>query len=173
MLHPTDAALPRSLARERLYADVVPSLGWGPDVVEQLLRHRPPMRLVDGIDAIDLDQRRIRGHRTVDATDPVLAGHFPGEPVYPGVLQLEMIGQIGLCLAPFLVSGRVALPASPVDARVIRVHHAAFFEAVRPEDRLSLEAQVVEDSPLTAVIAGQVCRGAAICSTCILEVYLV
>ena len=69
----------------------------GPEL-DELIPHRPPFRLVDGVSAVDLAGFRIRGHRTFRADDLGFDGHFPQDPVYPGVLQLELLGQLGLCL---------------------------------------------------------------------------
>jgi 3-hydroxymyristoyl/3-hydroxydecanoyl-(acyl carrier protein) dehydratase len=133
------------------------------------------MRLVDGIVAFDRDNARVLGRARTRPEDPVFAGHFPGNPVYPGVLHLEMIGQIGLCLAWLMENGpwTPASKAPPVDARVVRVHHAAFLDAVRPGEDLLLVGERVVDDPLCGVIAGQVRRGDTVCSTCVLEVYFV
>src|SRR5688572_11438990 len=70
----------------------------GRSAVEALLPHREPFLFVDRITALDRRTPRIRARRFIPADDGVFAGHFPGNPVYPGVLQLEMIGQAGLCL---------------------------------------------------------------------------
>ena len=168
-------ALARRLRKAPLAAEGGVRGPWGTEAVEMMLPHRDPMRLVDGVDAFDPAGNWIVGHRFVRPDDPVFAGHFPTFPVYPGVLHLEMIGQIGLCLG-WLVQNGAPEPtkqAPPVDARVVRVHHAAFFEAVRPGDRVTIAGERVVDDPLCGVIAGQVRRGDVICSTCVLEVYFV
>jgi len=169
-------ALTRRLRRKPVFPEHgAHAVSLGTEAVELMLPHRDPMRLVDGIDAFDPDAALVLGHRVVAEDDPIFAGHFPDFPVYPGVLQLEMIGQIGLCLAWLLEHGVPGPDASapPVDARVVRVHHASFLGAVSPGDRLELAGERVVDDPLCGVIAGQVRRGDAICSTCVLEVYFV
>ena len=145
----------------------------GPSAVERLIPHRPPFRLIDSIDRIDIGARTIRGSRRLQEDDPVFAGHFPGAPVYPGVLQVETMGQLGLCLAG-LLGGDGASNGSPQpQVRAIRIHHALFIETLAPGDRLAVTAGLVEDNGLTAVCAGQIFRGERLCSCAIQEVCFV
>jgi hypothetical protein len=56
--------------------------------IKRLIPHRDPFLLVDTISAIDFDQRALEGKRRISPEDPVFAGHFPGWPIYPGMLLL-------------------------------------------------------------------------------------
>jgi 3-hydroxymyristoyl/3-hydroxydecanoyl-(acyl carrier protein) dehydratase len=137
--------------------------------LHRLLPHRQPFLLIDEVTAVDRDARTIAGTRRIRGDDPVLAGHFPGDPVYPGVLLVEAMGQLGLCLAHFL--GEAG--AAPPGVRVVRILHALFLEAVRPGDRLTLFAAWLEDDGLTASAAGQVYKGETLCALAVQEVYFV
>lgn len=154
--------------------DTVP-VDHGRAAVERILPHRAPFLLVDGVTGVDLAARRVFGRRHVDARDPVFDGHFPGDPVYPGVLLLEAIGQLGLCLAHFVTRETTAVAEGdePTAVRALRVHHAVFCAAVRPGDELTLGAELVEHDGFTGVVAGQVCRGAEVCAVGVMEVYFV
>jgi 3-hydroxymyristoyl/3-hydroxydecanoyl-(acyl carrier protein) dehydratase len=174
MSHVDPQTIERALRREQLFTDsAAHRVAWGPDVVERLIPHRPPMRLVDGIDAVDLAGLHIEAHHLATTTAPWMHGHFPGDPMLPGVLQAEMIGQAGLCLWSLAEAGvvdpTIEGPESP--ARVIRIHGASYLAPIQPGDRVRIAAtQVVRDA-IAGIVAGQVSVAGRICSTCVLEVY--
>lgn len=149
--------------------------------IERLLPHRDPFLFVDRITAVDLDQRAIRGTRRINPSDPIFVGHFPGAPIYPGVLQLETMGQLGICLAAFLARGEVSAPPGtrPMDVRALHIHAATFQSEVLPGDELTVLATAIESDDFGAVCAGQILTRRdptgpdAIASLAVMEVYFV
>lgn len=61
--------------------------------IYKLLPHRYPFKLVDKI--VHLDENTIIGVKNVTINEPFFEGHFPGNPVMPGVLQIEAMAQTG------------------------------------------------------------------------------
>jgi 3-hydroxymyristoyl/3-hydroxydecanoyl-(acyl carrier protein) dehydratase len=139
----------------------------GQKEIYRMIPHRDPFLFVERITEIDRVQGLIRGERALDVDDPVFVGHFPGQPVYPGVLQLETIGQLGLCLI-HLVEGR-----NPGGLRAVRIHHASFLSEVGPGQRLEIVAARIQADEFTAVCSGQILRSGVICAFGIMEVYFV
>jgi len=145
------------------------------DAIKQLIPHREPFLLLDEVTEVDLAEQAVRGRRRVLHDDPVFEGHFPGRPIYPGVLQLEIIGQLGLCLLHCLARGvtQITTDTRPRDARAVRVHGAQFIAPVEPGDHLTLVCRALEVDDFTGICAGQVIRGETICAFGFMEVYFV
>ncbi len=61
--------------------------------IRELLPHRYPMQLVDKV--IELGSTSIVGLKNITSNEPFFQGHFPSEPVMPGVLQIEALAQVG------------------------------------------------------------------------------
>jgi 3-hydroxymyristoyl/3-hydroxydecanoyl-(acyl carrier protein) dehydratase len=176
-MHP-DAIEPlaRTGRRRPLYQpEATHAVDLGRAAVERLLPHRDPFLFIDRITAVDLPGLAIAGQRRIDPADPLFAGHFPADPIYPGVLQLETLGQLGLCLFTLARNGRsnVGTEDQPRPARAIKIHHATFLAPVRPGDELAVLARVLESDDYTGIAAGQICRGETICCFGIMEVYFV
>lgn len=157
----------RRARRERLFGDLPLALRWGGRELRRLLPHRPPMLLLDAIVATDDAGARAIGTRVLDPADPIFGGHFPGDPVYPGALLVELSGQLGLCLGPHLAAGEV--PARPRPVRLLRIHGAEFVAPARPGDALTVLAEQVEDDGWTLRLTTQVLRGDTILCAASLE----
>ena len=97
-----------------------------------LLPHRPPFRFVDAVDEL-VPGQRVRARYRVTGDEAFLAGHFPGNPILPGVIQLEALAQAGAValLSDERYAGSLPLFGGVEDVRWRRL--------VRPGDELELE----------------------------------
>ena len=134
--------------------------------IRRIIPHRDPLLLVDRISSLDLENRSIVAERWIDPKDPVLAGHFPDYPVYPGTLVMEMLGQAGVALCYFLEqnSPLIADDARPVIVRATKVLGAYFLEPVLPGAHLQLlGSQVVWDGMIARFFGQVVADGKIAC----------
>jgi 3-hydroxyacyl-[acyl-carrier-protein] dehydratase len=149
--------------------------------LKRILPHRDPFLLVDAVTGVYLappsadnpgSGSLVRGRRFLDPADPVFQGHFPDYPLYPGCLQAEMSGQLGLCLAYFLKQGKAAIPAdaSPPAVRATRLLGALFLEPLLPGREATLFARGIAYDGYFGTVLGQVLADGKVCSVCAAEV---
>lgn len=107
---------------------------FGIETIQKIIPHRYPFLLVDGITELGPDY--VRGYKLLTANEEVFQGHFPGHPVYPGVLQLESVAQAGCCwiLSRKEHQGKVAY--------LMSVDSTKFRRPVAPGDRLDLYGKI-------------------------------
>ncbi len=87
----------RDATRPRFHYDPDQKPVYDINRIKELLPHRPPFLLVDKI--LYIDSERVVGIKNVTMNEPFFVGHFPDDPVMPGVLTVEAMGQCGGILA--------------------------------------------------------------------------
>ncbi|WP_024868991.1 3-hydroxyacyl-ACP dehydratase FabZ [Pseudoxanthomonas suwonensis] len=108
------------------------------NTIQTLIPHRYPFLLVDKIVDLDLEAKRIVGVKNVSYNEPFFQGHFPGQPIMPGVLIIEALAQAGGVLTQ-LSLGR---DAQSKLFYMVKVDNARFSRQVVPGDVLELHVQV-------------------------------
>ena len=103
-----------------------------------ILPHRYPFLLVDRITKYDPEAQKIVGYKNVSFNEPFFIGHFPGQPVMPGVLILEAMGQVG----GFLLLNSVENPESKL-VLFAGMNNIKFRKPVVPGDQLVTEVELV------------------------------
>ncbi|MCP4666780.1 MAG: 3-hydroxyacyl-ACP dehydratase FabZ [Deltaproteobacteria bacterium] len=103
------------------------------DIIE-ILPHRYPFLLVDRIIEMELG-KRVTGIKNVTANEPFFQGHFPGNPIMPGVLIVEAMAQVGGVLA------RLSFPESQDKEKVffVSIDKVKFRKPVVPGDQILFE----------------------------------
>ena len=101
--------------------------------IEKTLPHRHPFLLVDKI--IELTDTYIVGVKNVSFNEWFFPGHFPGNPVMPGVLQIEALAQTGgiLCIN--------SMPEGLYDTYFLKIDNCKFKQMVRPGDTMVLKLE--------------------------------
>jgi UDP-3-O-[3-hydroxymyristoyl] N-acetylglucosamine deacetylase/3-hydroxyacyl-[acyl-carrier-protein] dehydratase len=113
--------------------------------IEEILEripHRYPMIMVDRV--IDYDETHIVAIKNLTINEPFFQGHFPDQPVMPGVLQLEAMAQAGGIL--IVKNCDIKEPAT----YFMSIDKAKFRKMVGPGDQLRIEAHLVRMKSKTA-----------------------
>lgn len=109
--------------------------------IMRTLPHRYPFLLVDRVIECD-DEKRIVALKNVTVNEPFFQGHFPGNPVMPGVLQLECMAQV----AGILIL-RVRGNADRVTPYFMAIDKVKFRRIVQPGDQLRVEVDILRLRP--------------------------
>lgn len=108
--------------------------------MEEILKaipHRPPFLFVDSI--VELTDTKIKTTRKASADEEFFKGHYPGNPIMPGVLVCEAIFQSGA----ILLSRIIGQDGEGVPV-LARINNAKFKNMVKPGDTLEIEAEIAE-----------------------------
>ena|SRR3712207_1406958 len=105
--------------------------------IQEIIPHRYPFLLVDRVEELEPGKRAV-GYKNVTMNEYFFQGHFPEEPVMPGVLQIEALAQLGaialLSMEEF--KGKIAYFGG--------INKAKFRHKVVPGDVLKLEVEIIK-----------------------------
>ena len=120
--------------------------------IERLLPHRYPFLLVDRV--IELDDEHIVALKNVTINEPFFQGHFPGQPIMPGVLLIEAMAQAGgiLALRHVLRSNTAAAGSAMY---FMGIDKAKFRKPVVPGDQVRLEVTPLRKGGAIWKLAGK------------------
>lgn len=104
--------------------------------IMEIIPHRNPFLLIDTIEELESGVRAV-GKKCVSMNEPYFVGHFPGNPVMPGVLIIEALAQVGAVAMLSLpeMAGKIAYFAG--------IDKAKFRKKVLPGDVLMLETTII------------------------------
>lgn len=126
--------------------------------IMEILPHRAPMLLIDTVEELETGVRAV-AKKNVTFNEPYFAGHFPGNPVMPGVLIIEALAQ----------TGAVAILSQPEwkgkTAYFAGISQAKFKQKVLPGDTLTLETEIIKvKGPIGVGKAAAYVDGKAVCT---------
>jgi len=132
------------------------------EAIYQAIPHRPPFLFVDEI----LEQREdgLRAQRTIRADEFYFEGHYPGNPIMPGVLLCESVFQTAAIylVKKFEADGESAAELTPV---LSRIEDARFKQMVKPGDVCEIEVTMQETVARFHFLKGKVSKDGKVAMT--------
>lgn len=117
--------------------------------IERAIPHRPPMRLLDGI--LSRDETSIVCSKTFHEDEFFVQGHFPGQPIVPGVIQCECCLQAGaVLLERYMEETPGSIPVAT------RMDGVKFKRVVRPGDRVEIHVTLNEKVSNAFFLSGKI-----------------
>ena len=119
-------------------AELLHPLPWNIQIIQEAIPHRYPFLLVDRVLETD-GVKTVVAQKNISMSDPNLQGHFPGNPIFPGVCIVEGLAQAAAILG-------YAAKGGPLDSCLLTgVNNAKFRQPVVPGDTLIYEVEVVKN----------------------------
>jgi 3-hydroxyacyl-[acyl-carrier-protein] dehydratase len=122
--------------------------------IQEILPHRYPFLLVDRVTEIE-EGKSIKAYKNVSISEPVFEGHFPGHPIYPGVMIIEGMAQAGGVLAFKSASEEEQEAAKNKVVYFMSIDKCKFRQPVRPGDRLEYRLEVLKHRGNIWVLEGK------------------
>ncbi len=124
---------------------MIQQVNWGRERVMEILPHREPMLLVDGVRGVEVG-KSIDAFFYVRPDMEILKGHFPGNPILPGVYSVESMAQAAGIMVILLdrYKGRQPL--------FLGIDKASFRRVVRPGDTLELHGELIHEREDKAIV---------------------
>lgn len=132
--------------------------------IKKLIPHRPPILLVDRVLKVGSEPPSIQAEKDVEADAPFLAGHFPGNPIMPGVLMIEALAQTGLLCLFHLKLVEVGWPFY-----FAGIERAKFRRAVFPGDCMRLDVKFLQGRRNYWKMEGEVRVGGEVAAEAVLS----
>jgi 3-hydroxyacyl-[acyl-carrier-protein] dehydratase len=129
-------------------------VGLDTEAIKQCIPHREPFLWVD--DVVELTDTRIHARKRIDSTLDVFRGHYPNQPILPGVLLCEAAMQAGAILIACRPGGEITAGQVPV---ATRINNVKFRQMVRPGDTLDIEVTLTERHANAYFLEGKVSVG--------------
>jgi 3-hydroxyacyl-[acyl-carrier-protein] dehydratase len=129
----------------------------------RILPHRTPFLLLDRVTDIE-PRKSARGIKCVTYNEPFFPGHFPGTPLFPGVLCLEAMGQL-MCVLAFASQ---SIDTNTQLFYIMGVEKAKFRHPIIPGDQIELSVKVLQRRSNIWKCEGKAQVGDVICAEAIL-----
>ncbi len=124
------------------------------NIIQKIIPHRYPFLLVDRVDEIK-DYEAIEAYKNITIAEPVFQGHFPGHPIYPGVMIIEGMAQAGAMLAFVSLFGEKAQEQDDKIVYFMSIDKAKFRHPVVPGDKLEYKLTVLKHKGSVWAIEGK------------------
>ncbi len=122
--------------------------------IQKIIPHRYPFLLLDRVTALS-PKESLSGFKNVTIGDQVFQGHFPGHPIYPGVMILEGMAQAGGILAFKSMGDMTEAEAAQKVVYFMSIDRAKFRNPVKPGDRLEYQVTVIKNKGTIWVLDGK------------------
>ena len=122
--------------------------------IEKILPHRFPFLLIDRVEEI-IPKEQILAFKNITIGEHVFQGHFPGHPIYPGVMIIEGMAQAGGILAFKSIDNITEEKIKNKVVYFMSIDNAKFRSPVTPGDKLEYKVSVIKNRGKIWVLHGE------------------